>query len=259
MRSSKHFFTNIIFKISARTVMSAASLIFILLFAGMIISNELVITQQTQMGNTLRCYKKGDSGKKILLIGSVHGFEKAGILLSVKILNEIFAKEKLANTLLCIPSANPDGNELETRMNANRIDINRNFPSSNWAYVDSAKLKNEKIYFWGGEKPASEVETKFILKVDSLYNPDIIIVFHQFLDLINYDGTGLPLAEFIINKTGMKLEQELGYDTPGSMGSYFGTDKQKEMVTIELPDKPPDSLQQNILNTIVEIVEKGYK
>jgi murein peptide amidase A len=220
--------------------------------------DELVLTQKTSMGNVIRCYKKGDTGKKILLIGSIHGFEKAGILLSVKILNEVFAKEKLANTLLCIPSANPDGNILDTRMNANRIDINRNFPSSNWKYVDSAKLKNEKIYFWGGSEAASEIETKFILKVDSLYNPEIIIVFHQFLDLVNYDGKGLTLAEYITKSTGMKLESDLGYETPGSMGSYFGIDKGKEIVTIELPEEPPDSLQKSITKAIVQVVEKGY-
>lgn len=224
----------------------------------MITSEELVLTERTQMGNQIRCYKKGDSGKKILLIGSIHGFEKAGILLSVKILNEVFAKEKLANTLLCIPSANPDGNILETRMNASRIDINRNFPSTNWVYVDSAKLKNEKIYFWGGMEPASEIETKFIMKVDSIYNPEIIIVFHQFLDLVNYDGIGLPLAEYLSKSTGMKLESDMGYETPGSMGSYFGNDKRKEMITVELPENPPDSLQQSLTKAIVDLVEKGY-
>jgi murein peptide amidase A len=238
--------------------MTSSLLLIVFLFASLGPSDELVLTQKTQNGNLIRCYKKGDSGKKILLIGSVHGFEKAGILLSVKILNEIFATDKLSNTLICIPSANPDGNVLDTRMNANRIDINRNFPATNWVYVDSAKLKNEKIFFWGGAEPASEIETRFIMKVDSIYNPEIIIVFHQFLDLVNYDGIGLPLAEYIIKETGMKLEQDLGYDTPGSMGSYFGTDKRKEMVTIELPENPPDSLQQSLTKAIVDLVVKDY-
>lgn len=231
----------------------------VLCAAAIIGSSELVLTQETPMGNVLRCYKKGNSGKKILLIGSVHGMERAGVILSVKILNEVFSKDKLANTLLCIPSANPDGSLLETRMNSNRIDINRNFPSSNWSYVDSAKLKKEKKFFWGGASPASEIETKFILKVDSIYDPEIILIFHQFLDCINYDGKGQTIAEYIAKSTGMKMEQDLGIETPGSMGSYFGMDKQKEVVTIELPENPPDSLQQSLLNTIVGIVEKGYQ
>lgn len=233
-------------------------LFFLFLFSRMVVSDEIVLTQKTIGGNTIRCYKKGDSGKKILLIGCMHGFEKAGIILSIKILNEIFAKENLANTLLCIPSANPDGNILETRMNANRIDINRNFPSSNWVYVDSAKLKNEKIYFWGGSEAASEIETRFILKVDSIFDPEIIIVFHQFLNLVNYDGRGRALAEYLSNASGLELEEDMGYETPGSMGSYFGIDKNKEIVTIELPENPSDTLQQNLTKAIVDLIEKGY-
>lgn len=224
----------------------------------MISTHELVLTESTMMGNLMRCYKKGNSGKKILLIGNVHGDEKAGILLSIRILNEIFSKDKLANTLICIPCANPDGGVLDTRMNANLIDINRNFPSTNWIYQDSAKMKKDKKGYWGGMKPASEIETKFILKVDSLYNPEVIIIFHQFLDLVNYDGIGLPLAEYITKVTGMKLENDMGYETPGSIGSYFGNDKRKEIVTVELPENPPDSLQQSLTKAIVELIEKGY-
>lgn len=231
---------------------------FIILTAGITVTDIIVIKDKTIKGNIMYYYKRGDNGKKILLIGTVHGNEKIGIILSIKILNEIFSKDKLANTLICIPSANPDGNILNTRMNANRVDINRNFPSKNWIYEDSAKIKRDKKGFWGGNQPASEKETKFILKIDSLYNPDVVIVLHQYFDFVNYDGKGKTLAEFISLRTGMRIEDDMGYDTPGSMGSYFGHDKQKEVVTIEMPEFPADSLQRDIVKTLVEVVEKGY-
>ena len=222
------------------------------------ISDELVLTEKTPLNNIIRCYKVGSSGKKILLIGCIHGNEKAGILLSLKVLNEIFSSDSLANTLICIPSANPDGNVLDRRTNSNKIDINRNFPSSNWVHTDSSKLKEKKKPFWGGSYAGSEMETQFILKIDSLYHPDALIILHQFLDCVQYDGTGMPLAEFISKRTGQKLLDNIGYTTEGSIGSYFGDDKRKEVVTLEIPENPADSLQQNIISTLVDVIKKGY-
>lgn len=223
-----------------------------------IFSDELVLTEKTPLNNKIRCYIKGNSGEKILLIGCIHGNEKAGILLSVKVLNEIFAKKELKNTLICVPTLNPDGNILNTRTNSNRIDINRNFPSTNWTYTDSSELKPDKKIYWEGKSPASEIETKFILRIDSMFQPDVIIILHQFMDCVEYDGTGLRLAEFISKHSGQKLMNDIGYSTTGSIGSYFGDDKSKEVVTIEMPENPPDSLQQNLINVLIEVVEKGY-
>ena len=221
-------------------------------------TDELALTVKTKLDNNIRCYFKGNSGKKILLIGCIHGNEKAGILLSVKILNEVFSKKELKNTLILIPTLNPDGNILNTRTNSNRIDINRNFPSTNWAYSDTSKLKPDKRKYWGGVSPASEIETKFILRVDSIFQPDAIIILHQFMDCVQYDGAGLLLAEFISKRSGQKLMNDIGYATTGSIGSYFGEDKRKEVVTIEMPENPPDSLRQNLINVLIEVIEKGY-
>jgi protein MpaA len=215
--------------------------------------------QTTPQNHLIRCFKKGNSGENIMLIGCVHGNEKAGILISTRVLNEIFARSDMKNTLICIPSANPDGNLLNIRTNSNRIDINRNFPASNWVYIDSAKLKYDKKNYWGGIQPASETETKFILKIDSMYHPDAFIILHQFMNCVQYDGTGLDLASFISKRTRQKLLDNIGYKTEGSIGSYFGDNKRKEVVTIELPESPSDSLQMNLVNAIVDAVAKGYK
>ena len=231
----------------------------ITLFAIQIITiDELVLTRETSLNHEMRCYKKGNSGKNILFIGCIHGNEKAGILLSLQVLNKIFSKNEIKNTLLCIPTANPDGNILNKRNNSKNIDINRNFPSENWKYQDSSKLRKDKIAFWGGKQPASEIETNFILKVDSIYNPSAIIILHQFMNCVEYDGSGKNLAEFISKYTKQEILNDIGYKTSGSIGSYFGNDKKKEVVTIEIPENPTDSLRQNIINALVDVIEKGY-
>ena len=220
--------------------------------------DQLLFTEKSPMNNEIRCYKAGDSGSTILLIGCIHGHEKNGIVTSLKVLNELFLKKELKNTLICIPSVNPDGNINNTRTNSNKVDINRNFPATNWTYQDSAKLKKDKKSYWGGKFPSSEFETKLILKIDSIYKPSAIIVLHQFLNCVEFDGTGLKLAQFISAQTGQKLKEDIGYSTPGSLGSYFGGDFRREVVTIEIPANPSDTLQNNLVKALVDVIEKGY-
>ncbi|HOT89195.1 MAG TPA: DUF2817 domain-containing protein [Bacteroidales bacterium] len=241
--------------------------IFLLLIFSLLISaftfkhniiDELAHSQKTPLNNSIYCYKKGYQGKKILLIGSMHGNEKAGIPISIKIMNAVFEEASAVNTLICIPSLNPDGNILNKRGNSNNIDINRNFPATNWILKDSALIDNDKKIYWGGQKPASEEETKFILKLDSLYHFNAVIVLHQFMNCVEYDGPAFQLAAYLSYRTGQELKEDIGYSTAGSLGSYFGLDKQVEVITIEIPKNPSDTLQENIANAITDIVVKGY-
>jgi len=79
------------------------------------------------------------------------------------------------------------------------------------------------------------------------------------MNCVQYDGTGLALGSFIAKRTGQKLLDNIGYKTEGSIGSYFGENKRKEVVTIELPENPPDSLQQKLVNSLVDAIAIGYK
>lgn len=222
------------------------------------IIDELVYFKKTPLNNSIYCYKKGNKGKNILLIGSMHGNEKAGIPISIKIMNAVFAQSSAVNTLICIPSLNPDGNILNKRGNSNNVDINRNFPAMNWVYKDSSLVENDKKIYWGGKKPASEEETKFILELDSIFHFNAIIVLHQFMNCVEYDGPAFQLATYLSYRTGQELKEDIGYTTEGSLGSYFGVDKQIEVITIEIPKDPSDTLQENITNAITDIVVKGY-
>jgi protein MpaA len=221
-------------------------------------SDFLFSSVKTKHNNTINCYVKGDEGKKILLIGCMHGNEKAGIAIAQEVLNRVLKIAKTPNTLICIPTLNPDGNILNVRTNASKVDLNRNFPSSNWEYIDSAKLAVPKKKFWGGKIPASEIETKFIVDIEEQLKPDAIIILHQFMDCVQYDGTGHRLAIFISNSSKQKLLDNIGYPTSGSIGSYFGSDRNREVVTIEIPKNPSINLTQSITNALVDIVVVGY-
>ena len=174
--------------------------------------------------------------KTILVIGVFHGDEKDGEYLINRYLSQ---KNETKNRLLFIPCLNPDGKEAGTRTNANGVDLNRNFPTKNWELSD----KNE---YFGGTKPASEVETQFLIYIIEKYVPDLIITLHEPYCVVNYDGPAKEEAKQISEITGYKIEESIGYPTPGSFGTYCGIERKIPTITLELPE---NSEKENLWNT----------
>lgn len=168
-----------------------------------------------------------DNLHQTLIIGVVHGDEPQGQDLIEKYTNE-FEKENV----LFIPCLNPDGKLKNTRTNSNGVDINRNFPTKNW------KLTEEKEYF-GGERPSSEIETQFIIKIVEKYKPKSIITLHTPYKVVNYDGPARELAEKISKIINYPVEESIGYPTPGSFGTYAGIERNIPIITLELDEEAP--------------------
>lgn len=191
---------------------------------------ELKIT--TPKGNEILLLKRNpvDKGKTVLIIGVFHGDEPDGEYLINRYLE---TKSETKNTLLFIPCLNPDGKAQNKRTNGNGVDLNRNFPCANWEV-------SPKDEFYGGEKPASEVETQFLIYVIEKYMPDLILTLHEPYRVVNYDGPEIPtkeIAQKISEITGYKIEENIGYPTPGSFGTYCGVEKSIPTITLELPEK----------------------
>ena len=163
--------------------------------------------------------------KNVLVVGVIHGDEPIG-----EFLIEEFLKNKTRttkNNLFYIPRLN-FSNE---RKNSSNVDINRNFPSKNWELT-----KKEDNYF-GGFEPNSEIETKFLVNLTNEIKFDAIITIHTPYKIINYDGVNnpitLPLAKKISAFLNYPIEADIGYATPGSMGTYFGVERNIPIITIE--------------------------
>ncbi len=166
--------------------------------------------------------------KTVLIIGVFHGDEPEGEFLINEYLKNIEEKE-IKNRLLIIPCLNPDGKALKTRQNANKIDLNRNFPTKNWA-------KTEDEQYFGGEKANSEIETQFVVDVIENNQLDAILTLHTPYKIVNYDGLAKDLAEKISKMTGYPVEEDIGYPTPGSFGTYAGKERNIPTITLELAD-----------------------
>lgn len=187
--------------------------------------------------------KINEKSKILLIIGVFHGDEIDGEFLINKFL--LSNKSNFTNRILVIPCLNPDGKFLKTRQNSNKVDLNRNFPTRNWI------LNNDPNYF-GGTSPASEIETRFIIDILNEYTIDCILSLHAPYKVVNYDGPAIKIAEKISKITNYPLEENIGYPTPGSFGTYAGIEKQIPVITLELPENEP---LENLWKTIKPVFE----
>lgn len=187
---------------------------------------EKLKTTKTQNGNEIALF--GNKNEcKTFVIGVFHGDEPQG-----KFLINQYIEKNPESSLYFIPCLNPDGMEKNTRTNASGVDLNRNFPTDNWEYT----ARDE---FFGGERSASEIETRFVLEIIEKYKPRFILTLHAPFKVVNYDGGAKEIAKKISRIIGYPVEKNIGYPTPGSFGTYAGIEKKIPTITLELDETCP--------------------
>jgi predicted deacylase len=169
--------------------------------------------------------------------------------------------------IIAIPALNPHGLKNFTRHNHHDVDLNRNMPSQNW---QSAKFRidGEKNPYYPGDFPASEIETQLLTKLIEGLDFDLIISFHtnHFIRFpnppqVNYDGLGTH-KDFAIKlalDTELEFTEDIGYPTPGSLGSY-SKDKGLDCITIEFDDNiTAEELNTKYLKAFTENISYLFK
>lgn len=167
----------------------------------------------------------------IFFLGVFHGNETEGEYAICQFMEELQRKlpDDCLYNLYFLPCLNPDGKELKTRFNLNKVDLNRNYPTANFK-TETKTLVYEKVKCGA---PASEVETQFMMQLVEKYSPAIIISTHSDLHLIDYDGPARDLALMFSDKTGYKFVESVGYETPGSFGTWAGIERKIPLITVE--------------------------
>lgn len=215
---------------------------------------DLEVKINTQKGNEILLLKRqplNEYEKTVLVIGVFHGDEPDGEYLINRYLSE---RRETKNRLLFIPCLNPDGKAMQARTNASGVDLNRNFPTQNWEKTE----KNAENLYFGGNEPASEDETRFMIYVIEKYKPDLIIALHEPYSVVNYDGPAKEIAQKISQITGYKTEESIGYSTPGSFGTYCGIEKNIPTITLELPEKSDKEILWNKTKGIFDFISESY-
>ena len=184
-------------------------------------------------GRPIEAARIGNGTLHVLLIGAIHGDEPEGLPLVERLAEELAEDRVRAgnSTVLIIRNMNPDGTAARRRTSGHGVDLNRNFPASNW----ESKARNAQ--FNPGPRPGSEPETQVLLEVLRAFVPHRILVLHSTRGqpMVNYDGPARELAEALSQLNGYVTSDTIGYPTPGSLGSYAGIDLQIPIITLELP------------------------
>lgn len=199
--------------------------------------------------------------RKILVFSLIHGDElPAGSL--ARSWMERLVKVEPRNQWRLVPVLNPDGLKNKTRTNANGVDVNRNFPTSDWEKEATAywekQLKKDPRRF-PGKAPNSEKETKCTIAHIDDFNPDLILSIHTPYNVLDFDGPKIPPKKF----ADIPWKRLGNY--AGSLGRYMWVDRSKPILTIELGSKNvADRLEQyaplqDISGDVAILAEKEMK
>jgi murein peptide amidase A len=175
-----------------------------------------------------------EGAMRVLFVGGIHGDELTAAELSLRWLERLSSDEAQRFHWRFIPVLNPDGllAQRPSRTNANGVDLNRNFPSGDWAggalkYWERMTMKDPRRY--PGRAPITEPESRWFADEIERFAPDVIISVHAPLGLLDFDGPTTAPSRF-----GKLYLEPVGV-YPGSLGSYSGITLGIPVVTLELP------------------------
>jgi protein MpaA len=189
----------------------------------------------------------GNQNSSVLVIGCFHGDEPQG-----KYLIEKYVNENPDTNILFVPCLNEWGVIHNTRTNSRGVDLNRNFPAENWEL-------SEKDNYYGGEAPASEEETRFIIELVEKNMPKLILSLHAPYKVVNYDGDGEQISKKISEIMSYPVEESIGYSTPGSFGTWAGIERKIPTITLELDEEVDVEELVNPVFNVFKLLEEESK
>ncbi len=173
-------------------------------------------------GRALTSYIFGSTGPVTMYVGGIHGSEPSSTNLMRAWMTELEANPTryAGKRIVIVPAINPDGLATGSRTNSRGVNLNRNFPTDNWA--KSIKDTDGTHATGGGETPLSEPEAAALAKLTTSYRPRLLLSFHavgslaigdpggvsagyaaKYASMVGYrDGTNQTSTNFDYNVTG---------------------------------------------------------
>jgi protein MpaA len=200
-------------------------------------------------GRVLRAWRFGAGGAPALLVvGGVHGDEPSSVGAVAELGQRLRAGTVAAAApTWLMPRLNPDGLARGRKNSSRDVDLNRNFPAANFSRV------HDPGYF-PGESPLSEPETAALAALVDSASITAIVAVHAPFACVNYDGPAAAWAGRVAAACGWPARGEIGYPTPGSLGSWFGIDRGLPILTLELPPGPLDGFRDTCRAALDEAI-----
>jgi protein MpaA len=185
------------------------------------------IFSKTSLGLPVIAYEFFNGGPEVLILGAVHGDEIEGSIATQKLLESFMLHFPYKLNLTLVPFFNTEGVLLRTRGNARGIDLNRNLPTQDW----SPEIKTPR--YNPGPKALSEPENLGLVNYIEQKKPKLILSLHSWHPVLNVNGNCLEFATVLQEHTGYKIDSEIGYSTPGCLGTYAGLERNCPTLTYE--------------------------
>lgn len=143
------------------------------------------------------------------------------------------------------------------RANANGVDLNRNFPAANWkegetVYRWNSAAEERDVVLLTGDKPGSEPETQALCQLIHRIQPAWVVSFHDPLACIE-DPRHSELGEWLAQAFELPLVTSVGYETPGSFGSWCA-DLNLHCITAEFPPISSDEASEKYLFAMANLL-----
>lgn len=194
---------------------------------------------------------------RVLLLGGIHGDELTAPAIVFQWMQWIHTSPAQAFHWCVAPVVNPDGllAPKPQRVNANGVDLNRNFPTPGWEQDAKrywVKTTGSDPRRFPGQSPLSEPESRWLNDEMERFRPHVIISVHAPFGVLDFDGPAKAPRRFgrlYFNRVGVY---------PGSLGNYGGVHKNVPVITIELPNAlamPPQDEVRRIWHDMLEWIE----
>ena len=187
-------------------------------------------------GRPIVAWHLGESRKpKVVLIAGMHGNEPAptAILRTLRDGRSVHGID-----LWVVPSYNPDGLARGTRRNARGVDLNRNYPYQ-WAPLTGS--------YYSGPAPASEPETRAMMRFLRKVKPDWILSFHQPLRGVDIAVQRPGFARRVARTLGLPTTTlNCGGVCHGTMTGWYNHQSPGFALTVEYGARPSRHLMTKI-------------
>jgi protein MpaA len=142
-------------------------------------------------------------------------------------------QNNLQISLQIITQVNPDGVLLKTRGNGAGVDLNRNMDTKDWSPIAQTER------YQPGPHAMSEPEARHLAEQILNNKPQLIISLHSWKPMLNVNDAPnsklcTQVAESIARHTGDRIEPNIGYSTPGCLGTWAALERGIPTLTYEI-------------------------
>jgi protein MpaA len=219
-----------------------------------------VVVGFSVQGRPIRAYPFGQGETQYLIVAGIHGgYESNTVDLANQLILYVSQNPEVVpagDTLYIIPDMNPDavarGRNADARVNANGVDLNRNFPSDNWvANWDHTNCWNERPTS-GGTYGGSEPETRAVMNFIGSHRVQAMISYHSaalgvFPGGIPWQPASEALARALSSETGYPYPPiDIGCTYTGTLADWAVEHGVGAAVDMELSDHQDAEFSRNL-------------